>query len=419
MKTIFTNFAPNTEADDARLALWLMRRPWRWRRGERAAALEDWFREYGGGAHAFAFDSGRTALFAILKSLNLTTGDEVLLQAYTCVAVPNPVIWAKLKPVYVDIDPATLTMSPADLAKKITPRSRALIIQHTFGNPAEIMALLKIARQHNLIVVEDCAHALGAKYRGQRVGTFGEAAFFSFGRDKVISSVFGGLAMTRRAPLAAGLQSFRADFARPSAAWIFQQLLHPVITYVVRVTYDFFSLGKMFYFLVRKVKLLSRSVYPVERRGQPPPFAMKKISNALAALALHQLAKLPRNNDHRQQIARRYDDGLADLPVKRVKTTPGSEPVWLRYVLLTPKARDLRTYAKRRQINLGDWYTQAIAPDRVAVEAIAYDSALCPKAEAASEQTVNLPTDVNITSIDADRIITLLKNYFRHGSKAD
>ena len=117
-------------------------------------------------------------------------GDEVLVQAFTCVAVPNSVLWAQATPVYADID-ATLNIDPIDVEKKITNRTKAIIVQHTFGIPADMDALVALAKKHNILLIEDCAHSLGATYKGKKVGTFGDAAFFSFGRDKVVSSVFG------------------------------------------------------------------------------------------------------------------------------------------------------------------------------------------------------------------------------------
>src|SRR3989338_1413783 len=114
-------------------------------------------------------------------------------------------------------------MSPTDIKKKISSRSKVLIIQHTFGTSAKLTELLAIAKQHQLYVIEDCAHALGARYQQQLVGTFGDAAIFSFGRDKVISSVYGGALLTKQPFTLPSLPS-------PSLFWIKQQLVHPFIT---------------------------------------------------------------------------------------------------------------------------------------------------------------------------------------------
>src|SRR5581483_4013141 len=113
-------------------------------------------------------------------------------QAFTCVAVPNSVLWTGAKAIYADID-ETGNLDPKDLEKKITKKTKAVIIQHTFGIAANMDAIQKVLKGKKIILIEDCAHALGASYKGKKLGTFGEFAFFSFGRDKVISSVFGGM----------------------------------------------------------------------------------------------------------------------------------------------------------------------------------------------------------------------------------
>ena len=163
--------------------------------------LENVFREYQNSKYAFSFNSGRSALFTIINALDIKEGDEVLVQAFTCNAVPNPVLWAGGIPIYVDVDD-TLNIDPEDFERKITGRSRVVVIQHTFGVPAQIDKILEIAKRHNLIVIEDCAHALGATHNGKLVGTFGDIAFFSVGRDKVISSVWGGMITTNDEGLA-------------------------------------------------------------------------------------------------------------------------------------------------------------------------------------------------------------------------
>jgi len=137
-KPIFISLSPNVQKDDVWLAFKLIFMPWKWKKGRDSAALEEKFRNYSGVNNSFAFNSGRSAFMAILKSLELEKGSEVLLQAFTCNAAVNPIIWSGLKPVFVDIEKETLNMNSADLEKKITPDSRAVLVQHTFGFPAKI-----------------------------------------------------------------------------------------------------------------------------------------------------------------------------------------------------------------------------------------------------------------------------------------
>ena len=140
----------------------------------------------------YPVNSGRSAIYTILKSVGIGQGDEVIIQAYTCNAVPNPILWTGAVPKYTDIDESTLNISIEDLEKKISIKTKAIILQHTLGRPGPIEETVKIAQKHNLLLIEDCAHSLGAEYKGKKLGTFGDLSIISFGREKVISSLAGG-----------------------------------------------------------------------------------------------------------------------------------------------------------------------------------------------------------------------------------
>src|SRR4030043_1069325 len=160
---ISISLSPNTERDDVRLALKTIFRPWLWKRGKAILELEEEFKKYLGVKYAFSFNSGRSSLMAILKVLNLEKGSEVLLQAFTCNAAVNPIIWTGLKPVFVDVNEKTFNMDAEDLRKKITLRRdsgqapRVVMVQHTFGLSADMDEILEICQKNNLILIEDCA----------------------------------------------------------------------------------------------------------------------------------------------------------------------------------------------------------------------------------------------------------------------
>lgn len=129
-------------------------------------------------AHAFAFWKGRVALYAILKAMGVGEGDEIILPGYSCVMDVNPIMYTGAKPVYVDIEPNLYNINLDLLEEKITERTKAIIALHTYGYPAEMDRLMEIANRHNIPVIEDCCLALGSKYKGKIVGTFGKAAYF-------------------------------------------------------------------------------------------------------------------------------------------------------------------------------------------------------------------------------------------------
>ncbi len=126
------------------------------------------------------FFKGRVALYAILKAMEIQSGDEVILPGFTRVVVPNAIIYLNGRPVYVDIDKKTYNIDVTKIEEKIKYRTKAIVAQHTFGIPAEMDKISEIAKKYNLYVIEDACHAIGSKYKGKEVGPFSDAAFFSY-----------------------------------------------------------------------------------------------------------------------------------------------------------------------------------------------------------------------------------------------
>jgi dTDP-4-amino-4,6-dideoxygalactose transaminase len=410
-KPIFISLSPNTEKDDILLALKVLLRPWQWRRGKAIAALEAAFKRYSGLGYAYSFNSGRSAFLAILSALELEKDSQVLIQALTCNALVNPVIWSGLKPVFVDINPKTLNMDLDDLEKKITRQSKAIVVQHTFGLAGDIEKVLEICRRRNLILVEDCAHSLGATYHGRKVGGFGRASFFSFGRDKIISSVYGGMAATNDKELARKIESFRHALARPSSAWTAQQLLHPIlVNFFIIPLYSFFGLGRLALGLSHRLKILSKAVSRKEKKGRQPDFLPQKMANGLAVLAVHQLGKLGRYLSHQREIAGIYREKLSSLKLILPKENSGR--VYLRYPLLLNHSQSglILKLARRKKIFLNDgWRQTPIAPPDTDQAKMGYRLGDCPQAERAAKCLLNLPVHINISAEAAERIVAFLQ----------
>ena len=330
-QTISISLSPNTEKDDIDLALKLIFRPSEWKisinqrthqRQSASTILEEEFKKHLGSNYAISFNGGRSALMAIFDALGIKKGDEILIQAFTCNSAVIPILNLGAKPIYVDVD-ETLNLDPDDLKKKITQKSKAIMIQHTFGWPAKVDEILEICKKNNLYLIEDCAHSLGAKYKGRRCGTFGDVSFFSFGRDKIISSVYGGMAVTNDDRIGESLKNFQEKLNFPSNFWVFQQLLHPILTnHLVLPLYGFNDVGRFLLILLQKLNILSKAVHNKEKRGELPHYFPKKFPNALAILALNQFKKLERFNEHRRKIAKIYKNelkGKFDLPFSKEK----------------------------------------------------------------------------------------------------
>jgi len=423
-KPISISLSPNVEKDDAELALNLIIRPWLWKRGNAIKKLEGEFKEYLGVKYAFSFNSGRSSLYAILKAIKLPAASDVLLQAFTCNASINPILWAGLNPIYVDCNANDYNIDIEDLKTKITPRSKALMVQHTFGLPANIDEVLKICKDYNLTLIEDCAHSLGAEYTikpasaqgfggAKKVGTFGKVAFFSFSRDKIISSVYGGMAVTNDDQLGKKLEELQKEFGQPSRFWIFQQLLHPILLrYVILPIYNFFDIGKVMLVFSQITHILSKAVSWKEKRGKRPDYFPKALPNALGILALNQFSKLEKFQVQRENLAKQYCTELANtkfrLPIQFLER----KSAWLRFTVQHKDSHAILYEAWHKQnILLGDWYTTVIAPFDTNLNDMRYKKGTCPTAEMLAKQTLNLPTHINISKQDFGRIVDFLKKW--------
>lgn len=414
-KPISISLAPNNERDDIRLAFELIFKSWRWKRGKAINDLEERFKKYLGVESAVSFNSGRSSLMAILSALDLPKGSGVLLQAFTCNAASNPIIWSGFKPIYVDCDKDTFNMDIDDLERKISPNSRVLMVQHTFGLPADMDAVLSLVRRHNLILIEDCAHSLGAEYREQKIGTFGKASFFSFGRDKIISSVWGGMAVTNDQVLAKNINDSQDKFGYPSYCWVLQQLLHPVLmNYIILPLYNVFDLGKIFLVLSQWVGILSKAVNWKEKKGKKPSYFPKRMPNALAILALNQFDKLNKFYNHRKNISQYYYNNLKNTKFEVSDYLSADDSnikhALLRFTVRHPNARDIIYQSWHKEnIIIGDWYISPVIPYDTDLESVGYKMGSCPNAEALSKQVFNLPTHINISDKDAQTVVNFLK----------
>jgi len=194
-------------------------------RGPAIREFEERFASYHGVRHAVAASYGRMAFYYILRALDLPAGSEILIPALTFWVVPEMARVAGLRPVFVDVDPHTYTLDPRALATALTERTRAVVPTHLYGQPCDMEAILTVAERHGLIVIEDCAHALGATYRGRKVGTFGHAAFFSFQLLKGLNTYGGGMAITDDDALARRIRRLAEAEPWPSALSVLGKLV--------------------------------------------------------------------------------------------------------------------------------------------------------------------------------------------------
>jgi len=169
--------------------------------------------------HAVAVSSGTAGLHIALLTLGIGPGHEVIVPSFAFIAVANAVLQAGASPVFADIDPLTLNLDPQCVEAVVTPRTRAILVVHTFGVPAPMRPLRDVAERHNLVVLEDACEALGATLHGQRAGTFGDLSVFGFYPNKQLTTGEGGAVLARSAEHAARLRSLRNQ-GRTGADWL-------------------------------------------------------------------------------------------------------------------------------------------------------------------------------------------------------
>jgi perosamine synthetase len=200
-------------------------------KGKFVNAFEEKFADYLGAGHATGVCNGTVALHLALVALGIGKGDEVIVPTLTYIASVNAISYTGAKPVFVDSLQDTWQMDPEDVQQKITSNTRAIMCVHLYGHACEMDALKKIADKHDLFLIEDCAEAIGSKYKNQHVGTFGDIATYSFYGNKTITTGEGGMVVTNDETL-----HDRAVHLKGQGLAKYRQYWHDVIGYNYRMT---------------------------------------------------------------------------------------------------------------------------------------------------------------------------------------
>jgi perosamine synthetase len=188
--------------------------------GPKMVEFEAAVANYIGVPHAIAVSSGTAGLHLCIRALDIGEGDEVIVPSFTFIAAANAVRYERAVPVFVDIDARSLNLSPVSIEQAITPRTKAIIVVHTFGRPADMRPIEEIAHRHQLVIIEDACEALGAEYEGRQAGSLGDAAVFAFYPNKQITTGEGGMVVTRRAELAARVRTLRNQGRSTTDDWL-------------------------------------------------------------------------------------------------------------------------------------------------------------------------------------------------------
>jgi perosamine synthetase len=402
---IHHTFAPLADKEQVMLSLKLAFQPGRWKEGPEKEMLEDELgKTFGGEAHLFA--SGREALLAILRSLKFKKDEEVIVQGYTCVVVPAAIIAAGMTPIYADIERDTLNMDIAEVERLITPQTRAVICQHTFGIPSFTKELRQLCDRHSLILIEDCAHVMPDSNGPKEIGKTGDLLFFSFGRDKAISGVAGGAVICRRKDLCGDLGRMKEEAKTFNTFRIKALMQYPVLYAVAKPFYGIW-IGKALLALASKIKMLVPITTRSEKQGRMSS-TLHRMPNACAILALAQFRKLKQINDHRRMLTKFYfKEGTKRNWPMLLAVTP--DLPLQKFPLFVEKAERIRRQLKKHNIHLHDgWTGCVICPHDADEEAVGYKDGDDPKADMAGEQILSLPTHPTMTLTQAKKLVALL-----------
>lgn len=331
--------------------------------GKYINAFESSFAEFCGVRHAITTNNGTTALHLALVAMGLKPGDEVLIPTVTYIATANAVRYCGGIPVLVDVCPGTMNIDPVDLSRHITPKTKGIIPVHLYGHPAEMGPIMEFAEANGLFVLEDAAEAHGAKYQGQKVGTFGRCATFSFFGNKIVTTGEGGMVTTNDDELAAKLRLYRGQGMDPNRRYWF-----PVVGYNYRMT------------------------------------------NIQAAIGLAQMENIDQALSERQRLASWYDEALAPLTNRIVLP---SEAVWAKqvywmYNIFLREGGEVRRDEIMRALDaLGIETRPVFYPMHVMPP---YEQrGTFPVADLWAQRGINLPTHQLLTQDDTTRIANALR----------
>ncbi len=199
--------------------------------GPKLVEFEQAFARYIGVPHGVALSSGTAGLHLGLQALGIGEGDEVIVPSFTFIAAANAILYVGAAPVFADIDPLTLNLTRESIERVLSPRTRAILLVHTFGYPADLDPILDLCRRHNLRLIEDACEAIGAEYRGRKIGAFGDLAVFSFYPNKPITTGEGGVLVTPHPELARTISALRNQGRFDTDGW----LDHSVLGYNYRL----------------------------------------------------------------------------------------------------------------------------------------------------------------------------------------
>jgi dTDP-4-amino-4,6-dideoxygalactose transaminase len=385
MSVVATSFLPfhraSIDEEEIQAVVEVLRSGWL-TTGPRVRAFETAFADFTGAQNAVAVSSCTAALHLALAAIGLNEGDEVILPTMTFASTGEVILYFKARPVLVDCKRGSFHADPDQIARSITSRTRAIIPVHYGGYARDMDAILEIARQHGLKVIEDAAHALPSRYRGATIGTLGDITCFSFYATKTVTTGEGGMITTGNPDYADRIRMLSLHGASRDA-W-------KRYTSEGSWRYDVNEMGYKY-----------------------------NLTDIQAALGLMQLSKCEAMRARRAAVAERYDRALAELDAFDVVAVPGDvQHAWYLYVLLVNshalridrsrvieelKSRGIGTSVHFIPLHLHPLYQNHLG----------YRTGDFPHAEERFDRAISLPIYPGMTEDDSDRVIDALRDIAR------
>jgi len=332
--------------------------------GEETRAFEAEFAAYIGVRHAVGVGSGTDAVQLALAACEIGAGDEVITVSHTAVATVAAIEMAGATPVLVDIEPDFFTIDPAKIEAAITPHTRAIIPVHIYGQPVNLDAILDLASRHKLRVIEDCAQAHGAAYRGTRVGAHGDIACFSFYPTKNLGAIGdGGMVVTDDASLAERVR------------------------------------------LLREYGWAERYVSHISGRNS-------RLDELQAAILRVKLPRLDEDNHKRARIAQKYSEGLSDCGLALPTVREHATHVFHLYVVRAPERHELQAFLNSQGVNTLIHYPVPVHLQPAYVN-VARGADGLSKTEAAAREILSLPMYPELADQDVEQVIDSIRSFVR------
>lgn len=370
------------------------------------------------GKSVFTFWRGRIALFAILNAMRIGAGDDVIVPGYTCFVLPSAISFAGANPLYVDIDPNTFNLSvetiEAALRARPNAKPKAIVIQHTFGLPADTARIVRWARERGIATIEDCAHAIGSGYRdadGTRyqAGALADAAFFSSHWNKPISTGIGGWAIAANPIIREGLRRFWLEqCVTPTKGETLMLAAQVAARKILDAPRIYWTVRSLYHALYKRGLVVGSSSRE-ELRGEMPSTYAKRMSTFQEGLLKRRMVT-DSLVDHRRRLQHTYDAALTEAGIATFQVPAYADPVLLRYPVRVKNKSHVLAEAKSRGIEIGEWYTSPVdMPDGVSASSIGYESGMCPEGERASREVIHFPMGRNVTEHSARQMVRFVK----------